>query len=285
MTSVGAIVSALAERFDRAGIASALADAELLVGHVTGWTRGEVATKAFMGAELDDAMANDIKTLAARREAREPLQHITGESPFRLLVLAVGPGVLVPRPETELVAEWAIEALRQVPTPRPRAVDLGTGTGALALSLATEVPNADVFAVELSTVAAEWAARNISRYGDDRVTLVIGDAATALPELDGTVDVVVANPPYIPDSEKPSDIEVLGYDPESALFGGEDGLRDIRTFIARAATLLRPGGTLVIEHGDGQGAAVRDIAIAAGFGMTTTHTDLLHRERALTAVR
>ena len=143
----------------------------------------------------------------------------------------------------------------------------------------------EIAAVELSTVAAEWAARNIAMYGDDRVTLVIGDAATALPELDGTVDVVVANPPYIPDSEKPADIEVLGYDPESALFGGADGLRDIRTFIARAAVLLRPGGTLVVEHGDGQGAAVREIATDAGFGMTTTHTDLLHRERALTAVR
>jgi len=285
VTSVGEIVAALAERFDRAGIASALADAELVVGHVAGWTRGEVATKTFMGAELDEALAREINVIATRRESREPLQHITGDSPFRHLVLAVGPGVLIPRPETELVAEWAIDALRQVPSPRPRAVDLGTGTGALALALATEVPNAEVFAVELSTAAAEWAERNIARYGDERVTLVIGDAANALPELDGTIDVVVANPPYIPDSDKPADIEVLGYDPEIALFGGEDGLRDIRAFIARAALLLRPGGTLVVEHGDGQGEAVRAIAKEAGFSMTTTHTDLLQRERALTAVR
>lgn len=285
MTSVGEIVAALAERFDRAGIASPLADAELVVGHVAGWTRGEVATKTFMGVELDEALARKINVIATRRESREPLQHITGESPFRHLVLAVGPGVLIPRPETELVAEWAIDALRQVPSPRPRAVDLGTGTGALALALATEVPNAEVFAVELSTAAAEWAERNIARYGDERVTLVIGDAANALPELDGTIDVVVANPPYIPDSDKPADIEVLGYDPEIALFGGEDGLRDVRTFIARAALLLRPGGTLVVEHGDGQGEAVRAIAKEAGFSMTTTHTDLLQRERALTAVR
>ena len=285
MTSVGEIVAALAERFDRAGIASPLADAERVVGHVAGWTRGEVATKTFMGVELDEALARKINVIATRRESREPLQHITGESPFRHLVLAVGPGVLIPRPETELVAEWAIDALRQVPSPRPRAVDLGTGTGALALALATEVPNAEVFAVELSTAAAEWAERNIARYGDERVTLVIGDAANALPELDGTIDVVVANPPYIPDSDKPADIEVLGYDPEIALFGGEDGLRDIRTFIARAALLLRPGGTLVVEHGDGQGEAVKAIAKEAGFSMTTTHTDLLQRERALTAVR
>ncbi len=285
MTSVGEIVSALAERFDRAGIVSAVADAELIVGHVAGWTRGEVATKAFMGVEMDQAIIAEINTLASRRESREPLQHITGESPFRHLVLAVGPGALVPRPETELVAEWAIDALRQVPSPRPRAVDLGTGTGALALALATEVPNAEVFAIELSPAAAEWAERNIARYGDDRVTLVVGDVVSALPELDGTVDVVVANPPYIPDSEKPVDREVLGYDPEIALFGGDDGLRDIRTFVTRAALLLRPGGTLVVEHGDGQGSGVRAIATEAGFSMTTTHTDLLQRERVLTAVR
>lgn len=285
MTSVGEIVSALAQKFDRVGIVSAVADAELIVGHVAGWTRGEVAAKAFMGVEMDESIVAEINTLATRRESREPLQHITGESPFRHLVLAVGPGALVPRPETELVAEWAIDALRQVPSPRPRAVDLGTGTGALALALATEVPNAEVFAVELSPAAAEWAERNIARYGDDRVTLVVGDVVSALPELDGTVDVVVANPPYIPDSEKPVDREVLGYDPEIALFGGDDGLRDIRTFVTRAALLLRPGGTLVVEHGDGQGAGVRAIATEAGFSMTTTHTDLLQRERVLTAVR
>jgi len=285
VTTVGTLVSDLADRFGRAGIESALADAELVVGHVTGWTRGEVATKAFMGAELEVDVVARIELLAIRREAREPLQHITGEAPFRHLVLEVGPGVLVPRPETELVAEWAIEALRQVPTATPRAVDLGTGTGALALALASEVPNAEVYAIELFPLAAAWAERNIARYGDGRVTLVRGDAATALPELDGTVDVVVANPPYIPDADNPVDAEVLGYDPESALFGGPDGLRDIRVFIARAARLLRAGGTLVVEHADGQGAAVRAIAAEAGFGMTTTHTDLLHRERALTAVR
>ena len=285
MATVGEVVSELAERFSRAGIASALADAELLVGFVTGWTRGEVATKAFMGTELATDDIARIAELGNRREAREPLQHITGQSPFRHLVLDVGPGVLVPRPETELVAEWAIDALSQVPSPSPLAVDLGTGTGALALALATEVPNARVFAVERFDDAHKWAAKNIERLGDGRVTLVQADAATALAELDGTVDVVVTNPPYIPDAEKPADIEVLGYDPETALFGGDDGLRDIRTFIATAARLLRPGGVLVLEHGDTQGAAVRAIATDAGFRGTITHTDLLHRERALTAVR
>lgn len=285
MTTVGTLVGNLADRFGHAGIVSALADAELLVGHITGWTRGEVSAKAFMGVELGADTVARIEELAIRRETREPLQHITGEAPFRHLVLAVGPGVLVPRPETELVAELAIEALRRVPAPTPRAVDLGTGSGALALALATEVPNIEVYAIELFPAAAMWAERNIARYGDGRVTLVVGDAATAHPELDGAVDVVVANPPYIPDSLQPVDAEVRGFDPESALFGGVDGLREIRVFIARAARLLRPGGTLVVEHADGQGAEVRVIAEAVGFRMTTTHADLLHRERVLTAVR
>lgn len=283
--TVGELVTSLAERFGRAGIASALADAELLVGFVTGWTRGEVSAKAFMGVHLDDATVAEIEELAARREQREPLQHITGQSPFRHLVLDVGPGVLVPRPETELVAQWAIDALISVPSPEPLAVDLGTGTGALALALATEVPHSRVIAVEKFADAAEWARRNIDRFGDGRVTLRLDDAGNLGPDLDGTVDVVVTNPPYIPDSDKPADIEVPGYDPETALFGGEDGLRDIRTFVATAARLLRPGGVLVLEHGHGQGAAVRQIATDAGFRGATTHTDLAHRERALTAVR
>ena len=285
MTSVESIVTATAERFARAGITSALADAELLVGFVTGWTRGEVSAKAFMGASLDSDVVSRLDELVARRESREPLQHITGQAPFRYLVLDVGPGVLVPRPETELVAEWAIEALMQVPNPSPIAVDLGTGTGALALALATEVPHSRVFAVEKFAPALEWATRNIDRFGDGRVTLVTADASDALSELDGTVDVVVTNPPYIPDAERPIDAEVLGYDPESALFGGSDGLRDIRTFVLTAARLLRPGGVLVLEHGDGQGQAVREIALAAGFRSQTTHVDLLQRERALTATR
>jgi release factor glutamine methyltransferase len=171
-----------------------------------------------MGATLDSDVVARLDELVARRETREPLQHITGQAPFRYLVLDVGPGVLVPRPETELVAEWAIEALMQVPNPSPIAVDLGTGTGALALALATEVPHSRVFAVEKFAPALEWATRNIDRLGDGRVTLVTADASDALSELDGTVDVVVTNPPYIPDTERPIDTEVLGYDPESALF-------------------------------------------------------------------
>jgi release factor glutamine methyltransferase len=283
VTTVDDLVTDTAERFARVGIVSALADAELLVGFVTGWTRGEVSAKAFIGAELNDDVVVRLDQLVVRREAREPLQHITGQAPFRYLVLDVGPGVLVPRPETELVAEWAIDALRQVPNPKPIAVDLGTGTGALALALSTEVPYSQVYAVEKFEPALKWARKNIESLGDERVTLVTGDAESALPDLNGTVDVVVANPPYIPDAQRPADHEVIGYDPESALFGGEDGLRDIRTFIKAAARLLHKGGVLILEHGDGQGDAVRAIAEEHGFRSPVTHLDLLHRERALTA--
>ncbi|PTW91449.1 release factor glutamine methyltransferase [Microbacteriaceae bacterium MWH-Ta3] len=285
MSDVRSTVENLAQRFARAGIASPVADAELLVGAVCGWSRGDVLTRAFMGTELSEPQTATIEAWAARRENREPLQHITGMAPFRSLLLHVGPGALVPRPETELVAEWAIEALRQVPSAAPRAVDLGTGTGALALALATEVPHALVWAVELSDEARVWAGRNIAEFGDDRVTLVAADATTALPELDGTIDVVVTNPPYLRESDVPTDPEVSVHDPSLALYGGRDGLRDVRSFTARAFALLRPGGTLVLEHGDDQSADAVAIAREAGFRMVTAHTDLLHRERAISAVK
>lgn len=285
MSDVRSTVENLAQRFARAGIASPVADAELLVGAVCGWSRGDVLTRAFMGTELSEPQTATIEAWAARRENREPLQHITGMAPFRSLLLQVGPGALVPRPETELVAEWAIEALRQVPSAAPRAVDLGTGTGALALALATEVPHALVWAVELSDEARVWAGRNIAEFGDNRVTLVAADATTALPELDGTIDVVVTNPPYLRESDVPTDPEVSVHDPSLALYGGRDGLRDVRSFTARAFALLRPGGTLVLEHGDDQSADAVAIAREAGFRMVTAHTDLLHRERAISAVK
>lgn len=285
MSDVRSTVENLAQRFAHAGIASPVADAELLVGAVCGWSRGDVLTRAFMGTELSDEHSATIELWAVRRENREPLQHITGRAAFRSLYVHVGPGALVPRPETELVAEWAIEALRQVPAAVPRAVDLGTGSGALALALATEVQNAQVWAVELSDDARVWAARNIAEFGDDRVVLIAADAAHALPELDGTIDVVVTNPPYIRESDVPTDPEVSVHDPAIALYGGGDGLRDVRSFTARAFALLRPGGTLVLEHGDDQSADAVAIAQQAGFRMVTAHTDLLHRERAITAVK
>ncbi|MGD8168983.1 peptide chain release factor N(5)-glutamine methyltransferase [Herbiconiux sp. P16] len=270
------------------GIADPQVDAELLIGHVLGASRGRVQSLTVTDAPLgvDDTVA--IVEAVERRAAREPLQHITGVAWFRSLELAVGPGVFVPRPETEFVAGLAIDSLRAVvaaPDARPLAVDLGTGSGAIALSLATEVPHADVVAVENSTAAFIWAKQNLRTVGAENARLVFIDLADALPELDGTVDVVVSNPPYIPAGAVPRDPEVRLHDPEHALYGGDDGLEVVRSVSATARRLLRPGGSLVIEHGDLQGDEMRALLTAAGWRATATHRDLTGRDRATTALR
>lgn len=260
-------------------------DAELLLAHVLGVTRGQLQAKAVTGAEVSAHERDAFLAALARRAAREPLQHITGTAPFRSLELAVGPGVFVPRPETEFVAQLAIDALIAVASPRPRAVDLGTGSGAIALALATEVPHAEVVAVERSPEAHAWAERNIRASGADNIRLVLGDLADALPEWDGTVDVAASNPPYIPDAAVPRDLEVRLHDPAAALYGGPDGLDVVRVLSRRARVLLRSGGTLVIEHGEQQGAELRALLAADGWRAPATHRDLLGRDRATTATR
>jgi release factor glutamine methyltransferase len=250
-----------------------------------GISRGQVQAKAVTGSTVTEAERTAYLTALERRAAREPLQHITGLAPFRSLELAVGPGVFVPRPETEFVAQLAIDALIAVPSPEPLAVDLGTGSGAIALALATEVPQARIVAVERSPEAHAWAERNIRATGADNIRLVLGDLADSLPELDGTVDVVASNPPYIPDEATPRDLEVRLHDPALALYGGPDGLDIVRALSRRALALLRPGGALVIEHGELQGAELRELLTADGWRAVATHRDLLGRDRATTAVR
>jgi release factor glutamine methyltransferase len=274
----------------RAGVPSPRADAELLAAHLmgvaTGTTvsRGQVQAAAVLGRPAPD----DFDELVARRAAREPLQHLTGRAPFRGLELAVGPGVFVPRPETEQVAEVAIDAAR---TAAARAgsvlvVDLCTGSGAIALAVAHEVPAAVVHAVELDRTAHEWAMRNVAASGLG-VRLVRGDARTALGALDGTVDVVVSNPPYVPTGAVPVDPEVAQHDPAVALYGlGEDGLEVPRGIAAAAARLLRPGGSFVMEHAEVQADAARDLVRATGaFDDIRTRTDLTGRARMVVARR
>lgn len=268
-----------------AGIPTPDADAELLIGHVLRLSRGAVQARAVAGSELTEAEAAELEALVARRTAREPLQHLTGHAPFRSLDLLVGPGVFVPRPETETVAQIAIDALQAVPSAEPIAVDLGTGSGAIALALATEVPHARIVAVERSPEAFAWAERNAGHVGAPNVRIVLGDLGDALTELDGTVDVVVSNPPYIPDDAVPRDPEVRLHDPALALYGGPDGLDVVRTISRRAAELLRPGGVLVLEHGELQGAQIRDLLTADGWRAAATTRDLLGRDRATTALR
>jgi release factor glutamine methyltransferase len=260
-------------------------DAELLLGHVLGLSRGQVQARVATDAAVhtDDALA--VLDVIERRAAREPLQHITGRAAFRSLDLAVGPGVFVPRPETELVAQLAIDALMAVASPEPLAVDLGTGSGAIALALATEVPHAAVVAVENSPRAFIWTKQNARDVAAANLRLVFADLADAVPELDGTVDVVVSNPPYIPVGAVPRDPEVRLHDPEPALYGGPDGLDVVRALSKRAAALLRPGGTLVLEHGELQGDAIRALLTSDGWRAPSTTRDLLGRDRATTALR
>lgn len=260
------------------------ADAELLVAHVLGISRGQVQARVVTGASLDVEERHAVLELVERRAAREPLQHLTGRAAFRSLELAVGPGVFVPRPETELVAQLAIDALLAVPSATPRAVDLGTGSGAIALALATEVPHAEVVAVENSPRAFIWARENAAHVGAENLRLVFADLAEALPDLDGQLDVVVSNPPYIPLGAIPRDPEVRLHDPEAALYGGEDGLDVVRAVSATARRLLRPGGTLVLEHGELQGADIRALLTADGWSAPATTRDLLGRDRATTAL-
>jgi release factor glutamine methyltransferase len=247
------------------GVLSPRVDAELLLGHVLGMSRGQVQAKAFMDATIDAAQDGVFSAGVQRRAAREPLQHITGLAPFRSMELSIGPGAFVPRPETEQVAQYAIDALRAAAVPEPRGVDLGAGSGAIALAMATEVPHARIWGVENSPEAFVWAQRNQRETGADNARMVFIDLAHALPELDGTVDVVISNPPYIPTGAIPRDPEVRLFDPEHALYGGEDGLDVVHAVSATALRLLHPGGTLVMEHGELQAAAIAALLRADGW--------------------
>ena len=271
-------------RLAEAGVESPRADAELIAAHVHNVKRGELHTVPDVA--FDATFWADI----ARRANREPLQHITGHAYFRYLDLDVGPGVFVPRPETEVMTGWAIDRLREMDVTEPVVADLGTGSGAIALAIAQEVPRSRVHAVEADPLAREWAQRNIGRCADTaphtagRVTLHGEDFSQALADLDGRVDLVISNPPYIPwGASVPP--EVGEYDPATALWGGTDGMDAVKVVEQAARRLLRPGGLVAVEHGAPQGAAVYWVfAEELGWRDTRNHKDLARRDRFVTAV-
>ncbi len=273
-------------RLAQAEVDSPRADAEQIAAYVHGVRRAQL--HAVPDAAFDPRFWDAVD----RRAAREPLQHIMGVGYFRYLELAIGAGVFAPRPETEIMTGWAIDALRAnlAHRPEPVVADLGTGSGAIALSIALEVPTARVHAVEADPLAADYAERNVAAYAaaephaGRRVSVTREDFATALAGLDGTVDFVVSNPPYIPlGAHVPP--EVGDYDPPSALWSGPDGLDAMRTVQRVAARLLRPGGLVAAEHGAPQGAAVRQVfQKAGGWQDITQHQDLAGRDRFVTAV-
>ena len=274
-----------AARLAQAGVPDPDVDAELLAAFALQTGRGGVQAAAIRGDALPAEVVRQLETLVERRMTREPLQHITGLAPFRHLELRVGPGVFVPRPETEMVAQLAIDALAAAASPSPIAVDLGTGSGAIALAMATEVPHARVFAAENSVDAFVWTKENFERVGADNAALAFIDLAHAFPELDGTVSVVASNPPYVPDAAIPRDPEVRFFDPPAARYGGGDGLDVVRILSGVGLRLAHPGGTIVIEHGEWQGEAIRDLLTADGWRAASTHPDLTMRDRATTAIR
>lgn len=276
-------------------------DKAMLLGKSTAALAEEHSAESVSPAlSVEGSPERRFDAMLARRAAREPLQYIVGRAPFRYLDLAVGPGVFIPRPETELVVQEGLDwlaARRGRNEARFRVVDLCAGSGAIGLSIVTETADVEVWAVELSERTAAWTRRNaetvLGPTGtgsgiDGRYHLVLGDATDpdTLAELDGTVDLVVTNPPYVPESEIPEQPEVRDHDPQLALYGGSpDGLLIPERIIGRAAALLRPGGLLVMEHDISQGAALVAYAQAHGFNRTRTGRDWTARPRYLVARR
>jgi release factor glutamine methyltransferase len=278
--SLSAAVRAAAATLAAAGVPSARVDAELLAAHLLGVGVGRLRALLLIDGPEPEGYAD----LVAERARRIPLQHLTGKAYFRHLELAVGPGVFLPRPETESVAQLAIDRLAPLAGRRPTAVDLGTGSGAIAAALASEVPQARVYAVELSDLAHAWAARNLQPLG---VELIQGDLTDAFQELNGLADVVVSNPPYIPAGAVPNEPEVREHDPEIALYGGgADGMTLPLAAAASAARLLRPGGYFVMEHAEVQAGRIAALLGASPqWSDVHGHRDLNGRSRATSAVR
>ncbi|WP_422109785.1 peptide chain release factor N(5)-glutamine methyltransferase [Bifidobacterium pseudolongum] len=296
---MGAVLEAAAARLARAGIDTARHDAKLLLAESAGRSLSDVDKAVLM----DDAFSQfapspeargAFESMLGRRESREPLQHIVGHAPFRYLDLDVGPGVFVPRPETEIVVQEAIDWITAHGLYSPRVVDLCAGSGAIGLAIATEVPGAQVWAVELDTQAAQWTRRNMHKVGERFPDLVanyrleVADATcpVTLATLDGTADVVISNPPYIPLTNVPQQPEVRDFDPDTALYGGSaDGMMVPERIIVRAAALVRTGGLFVMEHDITQGDRTVAFARANGFTEARTHADLTGRPRYLVATR
>jgi release factor glutamine methyltransferase len=280
-----AVRSLLAEATDRlreAGVESPAQDARILLSFVSGV---ELARLPLLD-ELDDDHVRRYRKLIMRRVERVPVQHLTGRAHFRRVEVVVGPGVFVPRPETEVMTGWAIDQLRSLSTRerRPLVVELCSGSGVISKAIASELTRVDIHAVEVSEAAADYARRNLA---DTLVDLHVSDMATALVELNGSVDLVIANPPYIPleayESVAP---EARDHDPVQALFAGRDGLDAIKVVISVAHRLLRPGGLLCFEHADVQGESAPALVVAVGgFTAVREHTDLAGRPRFVTAIR
>ena len=262
MAAVTALIDSATKLLEQAGVSSPQVDAQLLLAHTIGVQRSQLLT----ADSLTSQQELEFEALVARRANREPLQHLTGVAHFRHISLAVGPGVFIPRPETELLVEAAIAHLKNIPQPRLVA-DLCAGSGAIALSLALEVPGTTVHAVELSDAAVKWLTRNVSEHAvqleaaGSQVIIHHGNAGDRdlLSEFAGKFAAVVSNPPYIPDAMIPRDPEARDHDPAIALFSGDDGLAAARDIVLVAGEALAAGGFFGMEHADVQGESMPNL--------------------------
>ena len=249
-------------------------DSVMLLSEVTEINRTHLLLEENIKNEDEVRFRSDIK----RRSTGEPIQYITGRAYFRKLTLSVGPGVLIPRPESELLVSDLLAKISHLP--RPNVVDLGAGSGALALSIAKEVVNARVVAVEKDSEAMYWLRKNVDAHNQS-VEIVESDVADF--DGQGKFDAVIANPPYIPTSEQ-LPIEVANFEPPHALFGGASGIESPEIFIGAAERALRPGGYFVIEHHESHGEQVKRI-LDRSFNNLTLHYDLNNRPRWSSGVR
>lgn len=254
------------------------AEARILLAHASGLDLRRLA----LADELPETAIDDYRSLLDRRSTGIPVQYLTGRAAFRTVEVAVEPGVFIPRPETEVMTGWAIEQLLGLTA--PTVVELCAGSGAISLAIATEAAGARQYAVELSEIAAKAAAANLSGSGVD---LRVGDMADAFPELNGQVDLVIANPPYIPlEAWEGVSAEVRAHEPTLALFSGPDGLDALRVVTEVAARLLRPGGVVCAEHAESQSEAVTALFAGTGwYHSVIDHQDLTDRPRFVSGVR
>ena len=285
MTPLRTAIAAATHRLAAAGVDSPEHDARALAVHVLGLAK---PSDLLLVDDLDEDRTAAYDEVVRRRADRVPLQHLTGSVGFRWIELEVGPGVFVPRPETESVVQYAVDALKGVDA--PLCVDLCAGSGTIALALANEVPGAAVHAVERDPDALAWTRRNAANRveaGDPEVQLHLGSAEDALPGSDGSLDLVISNPPYVATTEAHlPDLEVVDHDPAIALWAGKDGLDVIRLVEQAARRLLKPGGLVVVEHSDRQGrTAPKLFEQAGGWAEVADHQDYAGRDRYVTARR
>lgn len=314
MTSVQDVLLSTTRLLQEAGIEHADHESKILLGSAFGVSLSDISLASIMGMSLNDlqpvgrcranriadrqAYADTFTATVIRRSHHEPLQYIVGHTPFRYIDVALGPGVFIPRPETETLVSLGLDylaGLEQKNGELPFSViDLCAGSGVVGLSLLTENKQTQVYAVEKDQAALVWTEKNARRICQSSMTdpsryrLLQADATdpSAFTDVNGTMDLVVTNPPYVPESEIPEQVEVRDYDPPQALYGGSsDGLRIPEQIILRSFNLLKPGGCLILEHDPSQGSALRSFASDHGFCRAETVKDLNGRERFLTAFR